>query len=42
MTLTNTTNAQQDMPLLDSIVIFLHFWKYQIVIDDKKIPKQYS
>ena len=24
------------MPLLDSIVIFLHFWKYQSVIDDKK------
>ena len=36
MTLTDTTSAQQDMPLLNLIIIFLHFKKYQIVIDEEK------
>ena len=36
MTLTDTTSAQQDMLLLNPIIIFLHFKKYQIVIDEEK------
>ena len=36
MTLTDTTSAQQFMPLLNPIIIFLHFKKYRIVIDEEK------